>query len=127
MKTVKITAESEDSSVVVHAKLNKAETAGAIYDALGLQAEARTWGDEIYFPIPLDLPLENPREEVDIGALGYWPAGNAFCVFFGRTPASTNERPRPASPVTVFGEVTGDPSDLKKVPSGAEITVDKKD
>jgi hypothetical protein len=60
---------------------------------------------------------------VSIGDLGYWPDGNAFCIFFGPTPVSKGDEIRPASPVTVFGKVTGDAEALKKVAAGIRITV----
>ena len=60
---------------------------------------------------------------VNIGELGYWPDGNAFCIFFGPTPVSQGDEIRPASPVTVFGKVTGDATVFKKVAAGTKITI----
>jgi len=60
---------------------------------------------------------------VNIGELGYWPDGNAFCIFFGPTPVSQGDKIRPASPVTVFGKVTGDATIFKKVAAGTKITI----
>ena len=94
------------------------ETAKAIWEALPLEARANTWGDEIYFSIPVSIEAENPKAVVDLGDLGYWPPGNAFCIFFGPTPMSRGDEIRPASPVNVFGRVIGDPKVFKAVRGG---------
>jgi hypothetical protein len=60
------------------AELNESKTAESIRAALPLEARANTWGDEIYFSIPVKLGGENARAEVAVGDLGYWPPGNAF-------------------------------------------------
>jgi hypothetical protein len=60
-----------------------------------------------------------------MGDLAYWPPGSAFCIFFGRTPASQGDEIRPASAVNVFGRVEGDPTIFKKVPSGTTIRVER--
>ncbi|MEA3485440.1 MAG: cyclophilin-like family protein, partial [Candidatus Aerophobetes bacterium] len=86
---------------------------------------ANTWGEEIYFSIPVKMELENAKAVVSEGDLGYWPPGTAFCIFFGLTPASQGDEIRPASPVNVFGRIIGDPKIFKKVKSGAEIIVEK--
>jgi hypothetical protein len=81
------------------------------------------WGDEVYFSIPVKLKLEAGQEVVSMGDLGYWPDGNAFCIFFGPTPVSQRGEIRPASPVTVFGKVIGDATIFKKVTARTKITV----
>jgi hypothetical protein len=100
-------------------------TMRAIWDALPIEARANTWGDEIYFPIPVEVEAENPREVVDIGDLGYWPPGNAFCIFFGQTPASRGDEIRPASPVNVLGRVIGDPLVFKNVRGGEMVRLER--
>jgi len=97
----------------IGAELNDSDTALRIVDALPIEAEFNTWGDEIYFTIPVKAGLEDGREIVEIGDLGYWPPGNAFCIFYGATPGSTEDEIRPASPVNPIGKVTGDPKMLK--------------
>ena len=113
-------------NITLEAVLNDSRTAETIWGALPLTARVNTWGDEIYFTIPLDLGLEKGQELVEAGDLGYWPPGSAFCVFFGPTPMSRGGEIRPASAVTVFGKVVGDVAALKKVSSGMEITIRKK-
>jgi hypothetical protein len=100
------------------------KTARAIYEALPIRATVNRWGDEIYFTIPVKMNKENSQQEVDVGDLGYWPQGNGFCIFFGRTPASIGAKPRAASPVNIFGRVIGDPEAFRKVRSGEEILIE---
>jgi len=107
------------------AELNDTKTAQAIWEALPIKGHANLWGEEIYFSIPLILKLEVGQELVSIGDLGYWPQGNAFCIFFGPTPVSHGDEVRPASAVTVFGRVTGDATVFKQVASGTEITIER--
>ena len=107
------------------AELNETKTAEAIWQALPIKGYGNRWGDEIYFSIPVSLEPEDAQELVSIGDLGYWPPGTAFCLFFGPTPMSQGQEVRPASPVNVFGKIIGDPTVLKHVTSGVEITVRK--
>ncbi len=117
---------STQSTGEIYAQLSEnQETAQAIWEALPIEARANSWGDEIYFSIPVEIGSENPKEVVEMGDLGYWPPGNAFCIFFGPTPASRGGEIRPASPVNVFGRVVGDPRVFKKVRSGERVTIDK--
>jgi hypothetical protein len=101
------------------------ETAEAIWEALPLETRANTWGDEIYFSIPVRLGEENAQPTVELGDLGYWPPGQGFCIFFGPTPISREGEIRPANPVNVFGKVRGDPKVFKKVKSGDKIRIEK--
>lgn len=110
--------------VSAFAELNGTKTAEAIAQALPLTAQVNTWGDEIYFGIPVKLGGENGRAAVAVGELGYWPPGHAFCLFFGKTPASVGPEPRAASPVNVFGKLLGDPAAFRKVKDGAPIRVE---
>ncbi len=105
------------------AELNDTSIAQAIWDALPIKSRVNRWGGEIYFSISLSLETENAREVVDVGDLGYWPPGTAFCIFFGPTPMSRGEEIRPASPVNLFGKVTGDATIFNQVASGTEITI----
>jgi hypothetical protein len=116
---IRIAAEA----IEAEAELNNTRTAQAIWQALPIKGRVSLWGDEIYFSIPVNLQLEDGQEVVSIGDLGYWPDGNAFCIFFGRTPASQGDEIRPASPVTVFGRVIGDATIFKRVTAGTRITV----
>jgi hypothetical protein len=92
---------------------------------LPFSAEAVTWGDEIYFQVPVDRKLDSTaRELVKAGDLGYWPPGRAFCIFFGPTPISRGDEIRPAGPVNVIGKVIGEPRAFKAVTDGDLIELD---
>jgi len=109
--------------IEAEAELNDTRTAQAIWETLPIKSRANLWGGEIYFSIPLSLKLEAGQELVNIGELGYWPDGNAFCIFLGPTPVSQGVEIRPASQVTVFGKVIGDTITFKKIAAGTEITI----
>ncbi len=108
----------------VTAELFDTATAQKIWAALPLEGSTHVWGEEIYFDVALTIdPEPDARQDVRVGELGYWPAGPAFCIFFGPTPVSTGDQPRAYSPVNVFGQVTGDVEPLKQVAEGAAIRV----
>jgi hypothetical protein len=98
------------------------ETRRAIADVLPVDGDAARWGDELYFGIPVDVPAENAREEVPVGAVAYWPRGNALCLFWGPTPASHRDEPRAASPVNVVARID-DVSPLSSIDGGATVRV----
>jgi hypothetical protein len=121
-RKIRITA----GEVSVEAALNDSPTATKIWDALPIEARGNTWGDEIYFSIPVDAtPEKDARDLVAVGELGYWPPGTAFCIFFGRTPASTDERPRAASPVNIIGKVQGDATAFRAVSSETRVRLER--
>ncbi len=111
----------------MEAELNRTGTADLILEQLPLTGRVNTWGDEIYFAIPVSAKPENAVSAVEVGDLAYWPEGRAFCIFFGRTPASTAEEIRPASPVNPIGRLLGDPKAWKAVKAGEKITLKKAD
>jgi hypothetical protein len=112
--------------IEAEAELNESATAGAIWQALPLEGSANTWGEEIYFRIPISQDLEpNARELVELGDLGYWPQGEAFCIFFGATPISGPGEIRPASAVNIVGRLLGDPKNFLSVPSGTSVRIEK--
>ena len=120
----KITISAGDVSLP--AELNDSETARAIVEVLPIEGTANTWGDEIYFDIPVEFELEaDARADVAVGELGYWPVGHAFCIFFGRTPMSRGDEIRPASAVNVFGQVEGDATIFTSVRDGTRIEIEK--
>ena len=112
--------------LIVEAELNESKTAQSIWKALPIQAVTNVWGEEIYFAIPVKDQLEKEaREVVSVGELGYWPPGQAFCIFFGPTPASRGAEIRAASPVNVIGKVLSDPKAFRKVKDGMKVTLEK--
>jgi hypothetical protein len=121
-RKIRITA----GKVVADAVLNESPTATKIWEALPIEARGSTWGDEIYFSIPVDAGQEKgARDLVSVGELGYWPPGTAFCIFYGRTPASTDDRPRAASPVNIVGNVVGDATAFRAVSSGTRVRLER--
>jgi hypothetical protein len=113
----------EADNISVKAELYKNKMAEDIWGVLPLEREVKTWGDEIYFPIPIKVGYSDKKEVVEVGELGFWEPGNAFCIFFGPTPG--NNKPKPANPVDVFGKVIGDPKVFKKIPNGTKILIKK--
>jgi hypothetical protein len=108
------------------AELNDSPTAQLIWEALPMAGQANAWGDEIYFTIPVQAEeAPNARADVEVGELGYWPVGEAFCIFFGPTPVSTGDKPRAASPVNVVGRVLGDATRFRQVPAGATVVLER--
>ena len=112
-------------SVVAVAELHNTKTADAIWEALPLDGVIHTWGEEIYFAIPVKMELEEGQQVVNSGDLGYWPPGSAFCIFFGPTPMSRGAEIRAASPVDIFGSIADDPKVFRKVKDGEKIVVER--
>ena len=113
------------SVVEMEAELNQSDTAKAIWEKLSIEGKVNTWGEEIYFEIPVEKELEDGVEVVKEGDLAYWPDGQCFCIFFGKTPASTETEIKPASAVTLIGKLLGNPKEFKKVKPGQKITIEK--
>jgi len=110
----------------MEAELNESGTAQMIWDALPITGRAKTWGDEIYFEIPVQTDqAPDARAEVEVGELGYWPVGHAFCIFFGPTPVSSGDAPRAASPVNPLGRVLGDATAFRQVAAGTEVRLSR--
>jgi hypothetical protein len=111
--------------ISLDAELNDTPTAKDVAKVLPLRTVFNTWGDEIYFPIPVEAELDDSAQaEVGIGDLGYWPTGRAFCIFFGPTPMSTQGKIIPASAVNVIGNVMGDATRLKAVMHEDEVSLE---
>jgi hypothetical protein len=121
MQRIKLTA----GQVSAVALLNDSKTAQAIWEALPFRSVGNRWGDEIYFSIPVELDEEGARAVVELGDLGYWAPGTAFCIFFGPTPASRGSEIRAASPVNVFGRLEGDPKVFRAVPDGSAVLIER--
>lgn len=112
--------------LILDAQLNDSPTAQKIWEALPIETSFSTWGDEIYFSIPVAMELESDAQEiVESGDLGYWPSGNAFCIFFGPTPMSSEGEIRPASAVNMIGRIADDAAQLKERMSEKLIRVEK--
>jgi hypothetical protein len=112
--------------VVVRGEMHESRTATLIWEALPIESTGNRWGEEIYFAIPVEAELDDTaRSVVDRGDLGYWPQGQALCIFFGPTPVSRGDEIRPASAVNIVGKIRGDLRILKGVAEGAAVLVEK--
>ena len=121
MNKIRITS----GTISLTGTLNNSPTAQLIADALPITGRVQTWGDEIYLPIPVSASNdETAAEVVEKGAIAYWPPGNALCLFWGPTPASSGNEIRPASAVNVCGMIDGDPTELARAPYGGEILIE---
>lgn len=114
----------EANNIVYEAELYDTPTAKKILDNLPLDGYANVWGEEVYFTMPIGIAEEpDAHEIVEVGELGYWPIGAAFCIFFGPTPASIGDKPRAYSSVNVFGKIKGELSSLKDIKQDDKIYI----
>ena len=111
----RISIWAEEANLTMTATLNKSGTAKALHKLLPVESSAQTWGDEVYFEIPLEMPEQEPHAAVPSGTVAYWPPGHALCIFFGQTPYS---------PVNVVGTLDGDPTLFRRVRSGDKVRVE---
>ena len=109
-------------------EFNDSPTGQELATRLPLNICLSRWGEEYYGNIGESLGVSeapDARDEMKVGELAYWLPGNALCVFFGRTPASTGNEPRAASPVNPAGMLKGDVLALKKLGPTVKMTVEK--
>ncbi len=122
--TSKITVKAGD--IELQGKLFNTSCAKAVEKVLPITTKFNTWGDEFYFSIGIEEPLDRTAKTVvEVGTIGYWPPGDALAIFFGRTPSSTNDKPVAASEVNIVGELKN-AGELKKVVSADKIIIEKK-
>lgn len=110
--------------LIFDAELLDTPTAKAVAAALPLTSSVLTWGEEIYFDVPVEVAREKDARAVIMpGEIAYWPQGTAIAIGFGRTPISKGEETRLASPCNVFAKALGSVKVLGKVRTGAKVTV----
>jgi hypothetical protein len=109
----------------MEAELNDSPTARALMEKLPLTVDLSRWGEEFYGSVGLGKnPEAGARDVMEVGELAYWPPGDAFCVFFGPTPASSGDEPRAASEVTPIGRINGDPAALRSLGGRVRATIE---
>ncbi len=109
----------------VTANLRETLTVKQLVAALPCESSASTWGDEVYFELPVKVALEaDARQVVEPGMVCFWVQGNALALPFGPTPASRGDECRLVTPCNVLGRIEGDPQQLKNVKAGDAIRVE---
>jgi hypothetical protein len=122
MRKIRIKCENLTATATLHDNA----TADTIWEALPITARGNRWGAEIYFAIPVRVSgADDARDVMEAGELAYWPPGSAFCIFWGRTPASQGDEIRAASEVNPLGKVEGDPAVFDSVPDGTEVVLQR--
>lgn len=102
------------SGTTFEAELNDSKAAKAIEAKLPVEIGMSRWGQEYYGSIGIGMGKESgERDVLEIGEIAYWPPGDALCIFFGPTPASSGDEPRAASPVVPLGRLHGGIEKLK--------------
>jgi uncharacterized protein len=118
----------EFGTLALEAELLDTPAARAIAAALPVVAAVMTWGEEVYFDVPVHVPRErDARAVVSAGEIAYWPEGPAIAIGFGRTPVSQGDEIRLASPVNIFARALADVKALKAVKAGSRVTVSLRD
>ncbi len=121
-KRIRITV----GGVQLEAELKSTKTASEVYVALPVQAPINTWGEEFYFKIPgVKDYRETATNQVKVGDVAYWGAGQVLAIFFGRTPMSMGADPVPADRVNVIGRIIGDATQFRRVMEAPTIRVER--
>lgn len=121
-KRIRITV----GGIQLEAELKASKTAGEVYAALPIDAPINTWGEEFYFKLPgVRDYRETATNQVKVGDVAFWGAGQVLAIFFGRTPMSMGPDPVPADRVNVIGKIVGDAAQLRRVMEAPTIRVER--
>ena len=121
-KRIRITV----GGVQLEAELKGTKTAGEVYAALPVDASVNTWGEEFYFKLAgVKDYRETATNQVKVGDVAYWGAGQVLAIFFGRTPMSMGPDPVPADRVNVIGKIVGDATQFRRVMEASTIRVER--
>jgi len=114
------------ADITLDGELFDTQCAKAVAGVLPIETRPDEWGDEFYFGIPVEMPLDGTATRtVKVGDVGYWPPGMALAIFFGPTPMSTGSEPVPASEVNLVGKITGDAKILRKAKGSHRVRIEK--
>jgi uncharacterized protein len=112
------------ATVALEAELLDTPTARAIAAALPMSSSVLTWGEEVYFEVPVKVTAEkDARAVVTPGEVAYWPQGHCIALGYGRTPISRGDEIRLASPCNIFAQARGDVKTLVQVKAGSTVKV----
>lgn len=110
--------------IIIRARLRETPTAKAIASALPISSRAQTWGEEVYFSVPVSAVLENDaRDVVEAGELAFWTEGDCIAIGYGRTPVSLGDEIRLAARTNIWADAIDDVKQLAGVSVGDEIKV----
>lgn len=112
-------------SAEVTANLRDTPSTRELLRALPCVSTASTWGDEVYFGLPVKVKLEaDARQVVDAGTVCFWVEGNSLALPFGPTPVSKGRECRLVTRCNMLGMIEGDANRLKSVRDGEAIRVE---
>jgi len=121
MRKITITA----GPVAIRAELLRTPTAEAIYQALPIRSSVNTWGEEVYFSTPVDVPREaDARDVIEAGEIAFWVEGSSIAIGFGRTPVSRGNEIRLAAPTNIWARALDDVKLLRAAEPGDDVTVE---
>jgi len=113
-------------SVQLDAELKPTKTAREVYAALPVEGPVNTWGEEFYCKVAgVKDHRETATNQVKVGDVAFWGAGQVLAIFFGRTPMSMGQDPVPADRVNVIGRILGDSSVLRRVMDVPTIRIER--
>ena len=113
------------ADITLTATLRDTPTARAIVAVLPIESRAQTWGEEVYFSVPVTAELESDaRDMVSAGELAFWVEGSCIAIGFGPTPISVGNEIRLAARTNIWADSNDDVRQLASVQAGDVIRVE---